>query len=119
MSDDQIAATRGLTVRQAALRLAFPPRRFTGNCLKTCVHQLGPHIDQDINERQMALEAGIDLASPIDCARLSFHGGCFAVRLSPRFAHHLCITSSEGAAASIFNSYRDIPSKPPATIEWE
>jgi hypothetical protein len=25
------------------------------------------------------------------------------------FGHHSCITSSDGAAASIFNSYRDIP----------
>jgi hypothetical protein len=31
------------------------------------------------------------------------------------FGHHSCITSSDGAAASIFNSYRDIPRLPATT----
>jgi hypothetical protein len=30
---------------------------------------------------------------------------------SPRVGHHSCTTSSDGAAASIFNSYPDIPQK--------
>jgi hypothetical protein len=38
-------------------------------------HQLGPGIDQEIDEWPMALTRGIDLVRPIDCARLSFHGG--------------------------------------------
>jgi hypothetical protein len=39
------------------------------------LHQLGPRIDEEIDERQVALAQGIDLVRPIDCARLSFHGG--------------------------------------------
>jgi hypothetical protein len=39
------------------------------------LHELGPRIDEEIDERQMALAGGIDLVRPIDCARLSFHGG--------------------------------------------
>jgi hypothetical protein len=38
-------------------------------------HQLGTRIDEKIDERQMALQGRIDLVRPIDCARLSFHGG--------------------------------------------
>ena len=36
-------------------------------------------------------------------------GGSFAGRLSPRFSHRSYSTTSEGAAASNFNSYWDIP----------
>ena len=39
------------------------------------LHQLGPGVDEEIDEGEMALERGIDLVRPIDCARLSFHGG--------------------------------------------
>ncbi len=39
------------------------------------LHQLGTGIDEEIDEGQMALEGRIDLVRPIDCARLSFHGG--------------------------------------------
>jgi hypothetical protein len=39
------------------------------------LHQLCAGIDQEINERQMALVGRIDLVRPIGCARLSFHGG--------------------------------------------
>jgi hypothetical protein len=38
-------------------------------------HQLGTRIDEEIHEGQMALQGRIDLVRPIDCARLSFHGG--------------------------------------------
>ena len=39
------------------------------------LHSLGTRIDEEIDEGQVALARGIDLVRPIDCARLSFHGG--------------------------------------------
>jgi transposase len=39
------------------------------------LHQPGARIDEEINKGQMALNRGIDLVRPIDCGRLSFHGG--------------------------------------------
>ena len=47
------------------------------------LHQLGPRIDEEIDERQMALGRGIDLVRPIDCARLSFHGGSLLAGFRP------------------------------------
>ena len=49
----------------------------------TASHQLGPRIDEEIDEGQMALERGINLVRPIDCARLSFHGGSLLGGRSP------------------------------------
>ena len=39
------------------------------------LHQFGPCIDEEIDEREVALAWGINLVRRIDCARLSFHGG--------------------------------------------
>ena len=47
------------------------------------LHQLGTGIDQEIDEREVALGWGIDLVQPIDCARLSFHGGSLLAGLRP------------------------------------
>ena len=55
-----------------------------------------------------------DTGSEADMLRL--HGGSFAGRLSPRFRHRSYSTTSEGAAASNFNSYWDIPA---TTIECD
>src|SRR5207247_1791515 len=47
------------------------------------LHQLRPHINEQINERQMALGWRIDLVGPIDCARLSLHGGSLLAGFRP------------------------------------
>src|SRR5437762_5394387 len=72
------------------------------------LHQLGTRIDEQINERQLALRVEIDLVRPIDCARLSLHGSSL-LRLSPRLSHRSYSTTSEEPPLSNFNSYRDIP----------
>ena len=45
--------------------------------------QLGAGIHEEIDEGQMTLSEGIDLVRPIDCARLSFHGGSLLGGRSP------------------------------------
>ena len=71
--------------------------------------QLGLGIDEDVNHRPVARRRGCRLATTRDCVRLLLQGGSFARRLSPRFSHRSYSTTSEGAAASNFNSYWDIP----------
>ena len=71
--------------------------------------QLGLGIDEDVNHRPVARRRGCRLATTRDCVRLLLQGGSFAGRLSPRFSHRSYSTTSEGAAASNFNSYWDIP----------
>ncbi|MGH3523482.1 MAG: hypothetical protein ACRDU4_11815, partial [Mycobacterium sp.] len=46
------------------------------------LEELGPRIDEQINKREMALR-GIVLVRPIDCARLSFHGGSLLAGFRP------------------------------------
>jgi len=46
-------------------------------------HELGARIDEEIDERKMALAEGIDLIRPINCARLSLHGGFLLGGRSP------------------------------------
>ena len=61
--------------------------------------------------RDSAEPAGASPPSPlrrVAAGGLS-HGGSLSVRHLPRFGHHSGITSSDGAAASIFDSYWDIP----------
>lgn len=43
------------------------------------------------------------LCEPASWRRLLCEASCLG------FGHHSCITSSDGAAASIFNGYRDTP----------
>jgi hypothetical protein len=46
-------------------------------------HQLRTSLHEEIDEWQMALGEGIDLVRPIDCARLSFHGGSLLAGVRP------------------------------------
>jgi hypothetical protein len=46
-------------------------------------HQLGSRIDEEIDEGQVALCGGLDLVRPIDCARLSCHGGSWLAGFRP------------------------------------
>ena len=47
------------------------------------LHQLRSRIDEQIDERQMALGLGITVVGLIDCARLSLHGGSLLAGLRP------------------------------------
>src|SRR5215216_2968380 len=47
------------------------------------LHQLRPHIHEQIHEGEMALGWRIDLVAPFDCVRLSFHGGSLLAGLRP------------------------------------
>ena len=74
------------------------------------LHQLGPRIDEEIDERQMALASvnrlgGTDrLCETLVSWRLLVGG------LSPGASHHSYTTSSEEPPLSNFNSQWDIPS---------
>jgi hypothetical protein len=74
------------------------------------LEQLGVRVDEQIDQREVA--GRFNTGGTSDCARLLL-GGSFSVRLVPWFGHHSCITSSDRAAASIFNSYLDIPRSDP------
>ena len=73
------------------------------------LHQLGSRIDEEIDERADGAGGGFDLVRPIDCARLSFHGGSLLAGFRPGLSHRSYTTTSEEPPLSNFNSYRDIP----------
>lgn len=54
-------------------------RRLSRRCSSTLRRM---RIHPQINEQDVTWRSRIDLVSPIGCARLSLHGGSFAVRLS-------------------------------------
>ena len=66
--------------------------------------ELRPCINEQIDKRQMALLRGIDLVGPIDCARLSFHGGSLLAGSSPWLSHRSYSTTSEEPPLLNFNS---------------
>jgi hypothetical protein len=47
------------------------------------LHQLRPRIHEQIHEREVALGWRIDLVRPIDCVRLSLHGGSLLAGFRP------------------------------------
>jgi hypothetical protein len=73
------------------------------------VHQLGAGIHEEIDEGQMALGEGIDLVRPIDCARLSFHGGSLLGGRSPWLVTGRIAQPVRSRRFSNFNNCRDNP----------
>ena len=73
------------------------------------LEQLGPRIHEEIDQGQTT-QQGFVLGNGTGYVRL-LHGGSFCEALASGFVTTRDITSSEEPPLSIFNSYRDIPSR--------
>ena len=73
------------------------------------LHQLGPRIDEEIDEWQVALAREIRLGATDRLCETLVSWRLLVGGLSPGLSHHSYSTSSEEPPLSNFNSYRDIP----------